>query len=122
MVMNESERQKIIEAAKFLEDKGYTKSMDDYSVIYSNKVIEFIIGYERYDVTCDINIRFIKQNKFYVVGWIAVVRSDLNVDVYKGIKNLLLLLSYIKDNYDNLIQMDYCEESRKLIAAYLDNM
>lgn len=59
MVRKESERQEIIAAAKFLEDKGYKRKVNEYFVTYSNDAIDFLVGYERYyDEQGDINIKF----------------------------------------------------------------
>lgn len=122
MIMKESERQEIIAAAKFLEDKGYKRSINEYFITYSNNTIEFIIGYERYyDEQGDIHIKFKKENKFYSVGWIVAVREGLNTIRQEQESYLLFLLSYIRENYDTLMQIDYCEESNKSIEAYIYN-
>ena len=120
MVMKESERQEIIAAAKFLEDKGYKRDVDEYLITYSNGTIDFLVGYERYyDEQGDILIKFRKENKSYSVEWIVVVREGVKAIQQKKESNLLFLLSYIRDNYDTLLQIDYCEESRQLINAFI---
>lgn len=122
MLMKESERQEIIVAAKFLEDKGYKRNINEYFITYSNNTIEFIIGYERYyDEQGDIHIKFKKENKVYSIEWIVVVREGLSAIQQGQESYLLFLLSYIRGNYDTLTQIDYCEESNKLIEAYIYN-
>lgn len=114
--MMESEKQEIIEAARFLEDMGYERNINEYFITYSGDRIDFIVGYERYyDEQGDIHIKFKKENKVYSVGWIMVVREGLNAIQQRRESYLLFLLSYIRDNYDALIQIDYCEESNQSI-------
>lgn len=122
MVIKESERQEIISAAKFLEDKGYKRNVNEYFITYSNDTIDLIIGYEQYyDKQGDIHIKFNKKNKSYSIGWIAVVRAGLKTIQQEKESHLLFLLSYVRDNYDTLIQIDYCEESNQLIDAFICN-
>ena len=122
MVMKESERQEIIAATKFLEDKGYKRDVNEYFITYSNDTIDFLVGYERYyDEQGDIHIKFKKKDKFYSVGWIVVVREGIKAIQQEKESHLLFLLSYVRDNYDTLIQIDYCEESNQLIDAYIHN-
>lgn len=123
MVMKESEQQEIIAAAKFLEDKGYKRNVNEYFITYSNDAIDFLVGYERYyDEQGDINIKFKnKKNKFYSVTWIVVVREGVKAIQQDKESHLLFLLSYVRDHYDTLMQFDYCEESIQLVDVYIHN-
>ena len=43
-----------------------------------------------------------------------VVREGVKAIQQRKESNLLFLLSYVRDNYDTLLQIDYCEESRQI--------
>lgn len=93
MKMTEIEIQKICEMANFLDDKGYTRKIEGDTILYSNNRIDIIITFEPNSDVSDIRIKFIKENEFYSVGWIACVRSGLNVDPHQRLGNVLTLLS-----------------------------
>ena len=119
MSMSESEKQIIIENAKFLEYKGYVKSVEEHTIHYSTDEIDIIVGYEPYSVESDIFIKFKKENEAFDVGWIACVRGDIHFNHDQRLETVLILLSYIRENYDTLLNIDYCRESRKLVSEYI---
>lgn len=79
MRMTENEKQRIVKSADFLYDKGYTSKIKDYAISFLGDGISFIVSYERYSDTSDVLIKFMKENEVYSVGWIACVRSGLNI-------------------------------------------
>lgn len=115
----EKEKQKILEYAKFLENRGYTKYIRDNTIVYSDKAINFIITFEPYSDASDISIKFIKENEIYSIGWIACVRSNLDINPHERLDNVLKLLVYIKENYSELIKINYCQESNKLVDEFV---
>lgn len=119
MSMSENEKQVIIENAKFLEDKGCVKNVEESSITYFLDGIEIIVGYEPYSVESDIFIRFKKENEVYDVGWIACVRSDIHFNHDQRLETVLTLLSYVRENYDRILDIDYCRESRRLVSEYI---
>lgn len=48
----------------------------DVIIIFLNKKIVFVIGYERYDNVSNINIKFLEENEMFNFGWIVFVRRN----------------------------------------------
>ena len=121
MKMTKIEIQKICEMANFLDDKGYTRKIEGDTILYSNNRINIIITFEPNSDVSNVSIKFIKENEFYNVGWIACVRSGLNVNPHQRLGSVLALLSYIRENYSMMMDIDYCKESNRLVDEFIDN-
>lgn len=121
MRMTETEMQKIVESANFIDDKGYRRKIENDTISFLGDGIDIIITYERYSDISDILIRFTKENEVYSVGWIACVRSGLSVKPHQRLENVLTLLSYVRENYSVIIDREYCKESDKLIEEFIAN-
>lgn len=118
--MAEDEIQRIVNSANFLIDLGYVRKIEDASIYFLNNEINIIITYERYSDTSDILIKFLKENEMFSVGWIACVRSGLDVKPHQRLENVLVLLLYIRDNYSLITDRAYCKESDKLVREFID--
>lgn len=118
--MAEDEIQRIVNSANFLIDLGYVRKIEDASICFLNDEINIIITYERYSDTSDILIQFLKENEMFSVGWIACVRSGLDVKPHQRLENVLALLLYIRDNYSMITDRAYCKESDKLVREFID--
>lgn len=122
MVMSEYEKQEIVRYASFLEDKGYTKNIVDNHVIdYSSEEIDISVVFEPYDDACDVCIKFKKENEIFYVGWIACVKGNLNVNPHQRLETIRMLLSFVKEQYSAVTDINYCRESRKLVAEFIEN-
>lgn len=122
MVMSEYEKQEIIRYASFLEDKGYTKNIVNNHVIdYSSPEIDISVVFEPYDDFCDICIKLKKENEAYYVSWIACVKGNLNINLRQRLETIRMLLSFVKENYSAITDINYCRESDKLIAEFIEN-
>lgn len=122
MVMSEYEKQEIVRYASFLEDKGYTKNIKNNHLIdYSSQEIDISVVFEPYDDACDVCIKFKKENEAFYVGWIACVRGNLNVNPHQGLETIKMLLSFVKEKYSAVTDINYCRESRKLVAEFIKN-
>ena len=119
MKMSEREKQKIVEHALFLADKGYMKNVGISTITYSNDEVAFIIAFEPNSDVSDISIKFIAENEVYSVGWIACVRSGLQINPHQRLENVLMLLSYIRKNYSTIVEINYCRESNRLINEFI---
>lgn len=119
MVMSENEKQKIIEYAIFLEQKGYLRTIGDNTIVYSSVEIEFIITFEPHSDVSDVSIKFVKENEVYSIGWIACVRGGMNINPRQRLENVIILLSYVRENYSTIIDSAYCKESNKLIDEFI---
>lgn len=121
MIIQENERRKILEYAKFLDDMGYKRTVEEHAVIYSGNGIDFMVGFEPYSDTGDVDIRFVRENEVFSVGWIACVRSGLHfsLDPKERLDCVLKLLQYIREHYHEITQIRYCRESDQLIDAFL---
>ena len=122
MVMSEYEKQEIVRYASFLEDKEYTKNIVDNHVIdYSSQEIDISVVFEPYDDTCDVCIKFKKENEAYYVGWIARVKGNLNINLHQRLETIRMLLSFVKEEYSAITDINYCRESRKLVDEFIEN-
>lgn len=109
-----------MENAKFLENMEYEKRVKNHTISYFNSKIEITIIYEPNSDVSDVNIKFLDANKIYSIGWIACVRSRLNVSPHDRLNNVLKLLGYLKDNYNKIVNISYCKESDKLISEFIN--
>ena len=119
MKMSEEEKQKIVEHALFLADKGYMKNVGISTITYSNDEVAFIIAFEPNSDVSDISIKFIAENEVYSVGWIVCVRSGLQINPHQRLENVLMLLSYIRKNYSTIAEINYCRKSNRLINEFI---
>lgn len=121
MKMRESEK-KIIEQALFLADKGYTKNVGVSTITYSNDVIAIIITFEPNSDISDVSIKFIAENEVFSIGWIACVRSGLQINPHQRLENVLVLLSYLRENYSTVVEINYCRESNQLVHEFITKL
>ncbi|MBR1442521.1 MAG: hypothetical protein IJ583_03190 [Firmicutes bacterium] len=117
--LSENDLKIILKEGKFLTDIGYTVSHNEYYVTYSRHDIKFMIGFEPYDDTSNVNILFIDKNEPFDIGWIAFVRDNIKISAYKKTENIISLLHYINKNYTNITNYQYCKESTPLIAEFI---
>ena len=120
MAIPDLERKEIREAAKFLEKLGYIRSEDEYSIkYYSLDSICINIVYPPYEKESDISIRFIKKNKAFSIGWIALVRENVRGSEDR-LENVKELLKYIEEHHSQITDYGYCKTSDKLIEKYVE--
>ena len=120
MLMTMAEKMELRRKAKFLEDMGYTVSENEYGLDYNTDQIKFDLGYERYEEGAAAVMRFKKMNESFDVGWIAVVRENLDLKHIDRKKSLYLFVAFIKENYDKLMDVRYCRESIAMVRSYLE--
>lgn len=114
MTISEQDRQIIKARAQFLETFGYKLVYEDaHNMRYSNNEIEFDIFSEPYEDWSDIEIKFLKQNEGFYLGWIT--NCNPSVPKLYGTENLakqtLLYLEYIETYYDKLTNIAFCREA-----------
>ncbi len=119
MAITDMERKEIKKSAKFLEKLGYTMTEDAYSINYSLNNICFSIVYPPNSEESDINIRFIDKNQVFSIGWIALVRENINGNNDKFM-NVKELLKYVKNHHLQIKDYQYCVESYKLVDKYVE--
>lgn len=119
MPITDLERSEIKMAAEFLEKLGYIRAEDQYSIDYSLNDICISIVYPTNSEESNVNIRFIKKNQFFDIGWMAFVRNDI-----KGSNNKLMnvkeLLKYVENHYLQIKDYQYCVESDYLVDKYVE--
>ena len=121
MKMSDSDRKKILEAGKFLEELGYEVEIGEYSVIYNNGIIRFDADFERYENVCDLDIKFVEQNKHFIIGWIWVVRNgNQYITTGECADKIIMLMEYLKNNYEKVTDIEWCEESREMINTFFE--
>ncbi len=119
MAITDSERIKIKKVAEFLENFGYARKEDQYSIYYSLNNICISIVYPPNSEESDVYIRFIEENQVFSVGWIALVRKNLigSNDKFLNVKELL---KFVEEHYLQIKNYQYCVESNKLIDKYVE--
>ena len=118
MAITDVERNIIKQTAQFLENMGYTRTEDRYSIKYTLNDICISIIYPPNSDESEVNICFIKKNKIFSVGWIALVRGDIKGSREK-IVNVKELLRYIENQYQQILDYQFCEETNHLIDKYV---
>lgn len=119
MAITNLERKEIKKEAKFLENFGYTRTENECSINYVLDDICICIVYPPNSEKSHINIRFIEENKVFSVDWIAFVREDINGSNDK-LKNVIKLLQYVKNQYSQITDYQFCVESNSLIDKYVE--
>ena len=90
-------------------------------IVYSGQEIDISIVFEPYDDVCDVSIKFKKENEVFYVGWIARVKGNLNINLHQRLETIRMLLSFVKEKYSSITDINYCRESDKLIAEFIEN-
>ena len=75
--------------------------------------------FEPYDNGADVDIRFLEGNHHFIMGWIWVVHNGYEPINEKGVNKLIMILKYIEDNFDDITNLSWCQESRELITDFL---
>ena len=119
-MITDYEREQILGAGSFLEEKGYKIQADEYSISYSNGDIRFSFTYPPYEETSQASIRFKGINEVFYIDWIALVREQINVDGRKKLLNILALMGFIREHYEEITDYSYCKQSDELIDRYVE--
>ena len=130
--------------AKFLEDKGYSFKLNNkYIIEYSSNTyihqfecyIFIIVYYKRYDNFPGVDIRFRINNsipeqydlelfrnmKRYEAGERDIFQKARE-ELAKGkIFCILSLLEYLKNNFEDITNIDFCRKTEKKINENFDN-
>lgn len=118
MPITELERELVKKNACFLEDIGYRRSEDEYSVKYTLNDICISIIYPPNTEEGEINIHFLSENKVFDVGWMAFVNNNTKESEEK-IFDLKELLKYIENHYFQVVDYEFCENCNYLIDKYV---
>ena len=105
----------------FLEKEGFRKDRkesDSRFIVYVRNSVEISIGAEPGDGV-NIFIKFTGIKHLYDVAWIGTARDHKNFDAPSQTEKGVLLIAYLRDNFDNLTSQSYCEESREYIAQWI---
>ena len=119
MAISLFERDDIKKEAVFLEEYGYVITEDKYSINYTLDNLSIIVAYPPNSDESDISIHFKNLNQIYSVGWIALVRNNIEGSINK-LENIKELLKYIKVHYSEITNYEFCAESNKLIDEYIE--
>lgn len=105
----------------FLKKKGFRKDpkeSDSRFIVYVRNSLEISIGAEPGD-RVNIFIKFTAVNATYDVAWIGTARDHKNFDAPSQTERAVLIIAYLRDNFNNLISQAYCEESREYITQWI---
>jgi hypothetical protein len=122
MSISDKEKKILIEKAKFLVDKDYKMQVDEYTIIFVNNVHKIYIGYPPMSTMSEVGIRFIKENDYFPLDWIAAVRDNLIINCNDKLNGAIQLLKYLEKNYEKIKNYEYCVESEKLISEYIKQL
>jgi hypothetical protein len=122
MTISQNERDVLIENAIFFTNKDYAIETDDYSVSFNNGVNIIQVGFAPNSDISEVSIKFIKENIYFNIAWIAVVRDNLIVNCNEKLNGAIQLLKYLEENYEKITNYEYCIESRKLVSEYIKKM
>ena len=111
------DKNEIRNAALFLEHYGYSASEDAYSIVYSHGLMTVDVTYPPYGGESSVGIRFGDTNSYFDIGWIAFVRTGRKGRSEK-LENAKELLDYVREQYPKITDLQFCEESMKLVAEY----
>lgn len=120
MPFRDVEREQIEKSARFLEERGYKIIEDQYSIEYCLNGICIRIVCPPNSDESEINIYFRDKNRVFDIGWIALVREDMQ-GYNDKMNNIVNLLNYIKANYSKIIDYKFCIESDELIEQYINS-
>lgn len=118
MLMDMKTRNRIKKEALFLEELGYKKSEDECSINYFSDNILISIILPPHSEESDVLIRFSDKNQVFSLGWIALVRNNLEGTKEKE-ENVIELIKYLKKNYDRVTSYQFCLRSNNLIDEYV---
>ena len=118
MLITELERERVKQNAHFLENMGYARSEDKYSVKYTLNDICISITYPPNTAESEINIRFISKNKVFDVKWMAFVSDNIEKREEK-IGDIEAVLKYIENHYFQVVDYQFCENCNCLIDKYI---
>jgi hypothetical protein len=86
---------------------------DDYIIRYLWANIRICIVFEPRDSNSDLNIRFIRENKSFSIGWIACVFNEEESANYLLNKNdkllkVLELLTFLEKYHTEILNLEFC--------------
>jgi len=121
--MSDTDRMHLLAQTQFLRDSGYSlERQNEYGFELIKGNIQFGFYYERYDNDSDISIRFLKENKVFSVGWIAVVTSEnMTIDINRAFENLSFFCDYLERNLELVTDITFCQRMDFEIEQYIKN-
>lgn len=119
MLIDLEARDKIQQEAVFLEKKGYKKIEDEYSINYALSNLFISVVFPPNSEESDVLIRFLDINQVFSIGWIALVRNNIK-GTSKKVENVIELVKYVKEYYDNITDYQFCLQSNILIDDYVE--
>ena len=81
--------------------------------------ILFKIAFEPYSDISSVSIWFRENNKEFNIGWIAFVRENIKTNPHERLANAVILLNYINNNYQDVSNYEFCEESEKMVDDFI---
>ena len=119
MRISKDELQRILDSGFFLADKGYIVSCNEYCVTYTKGIRSFRILFEPYSDISSVSIFFKDNNEEFNIGWIAFVRENINANPRKRLDNIIILLDYINNHYEDITNYQFCKESEILVKEFI---
>ncbi|MBE6008654.1 MAG: hypothetical protein E7235_05595 [Lachnospiraceae bacterium] len=111
----EKEKEIAVFCGQFLIDLGYKAEVYDYSVDFKKDGKCISVAFERYNKWVDFFIVFDGDRKIYNVRNIAFVRDSIYSDPEEVMNTIILIMEYIKNNFEKITNYKYCKDSDKLM-------
>lgn len=112
-------KNEIQKETKFLNELGYKEFEDEYAINYSLDNYLISVSFPPNSEESDVSIRFLDSNQVFSIGWIALVRNNIEGKSEK-VENAIELIKYLKTNYDMVTKYQYCLQSNILIDEYVE--
>lgn len=106
----------LISHAGFLLEKGYEVIIKEYGILFTKGNISFIFS------KVDVEIEFVDENERYSIEQMAFIRKNIKNTTDSHFDMMLAMLDYVHDNYNDIICIDYCRESKSLVEKYYDEI
>lgn len=119
MLLTNENRQRLLEATVFLKNMGYEIEIsDNFYINYLKKGVKVSIGFEPRDDVGDVIVEF-DNNEDFSVGWMSVVIGRIENTNADPIEDLLGVINYFKENYNKIMDIDYCRKCDEIIDKYI---
>ncbi len=120
--MNDEQKKEILFKLKFLKGLNYIEEEYEYGIKYISSKVILDFYRERYSDAFDASILFVEKNKCFSIGWIYYVRTNNVCKNNDCFSELLDIVGFFIKEYNNLLDINYCEDSNNMIEDYMDNI
>lgn len=130
---HENQRETLIEdISRYLFEKNFTLEIQNEHILsYNSKQCEIEVFFGRYSEEPDISVRFFNSSlskpEHYSIGSIQFYdniekQQDNILKNVKGITRIRVIFEFLKCNYHNIIDIEYCRMMERKITDRLNSL